>query len=141
MLNRAMSELSTLVRRVTQDLHDIQNTLTQAAQPDARSDFRDEVMHELVQANMANELKVAVDHMRHLLWSYLEAAETQGANVAERLQSVRMRRVTEMLRTLQPTVGEKSVRESPESASFFELIHQIANTTVERHRPGSKAGV
>ena len=90
-------------------------------------------MQELVDANMANELKVAVDHMRHLLWSYLEATEAEGENVAERLQNVRMRRVTEMLRTLQPVVGEKSVKESPESESFFQLIHQIANTTLERH--------
>jgi hypothetical protein len=128
-----MSELSTLIRRVTDDLHHIQSTLVEAAHPDSAGEFREKVMQELVDVNIVDELKSAVDHMRHLLWSYIDASAEPGSNVSESLQKIRMQRVTEMLRVLQPSVEERSVVQTPVAESFFQLIHEIANSAVERH--------
>ncbi len=128
-----MSELSTLIRRVTEDLHHIQSTLVEAARPDSAGEFREQVMQELVDVNIVDELKSAVDHMRHLLWSYIEASSDPDTNVSQSLQKIRMQRVTEMLRVLQPSVEERSVAQTQVAESFFQLIHEIANSAVERH--------
>lgn len=132
-----MSELSILIRRVTNDLHNLQNTLGEAARPDAAGAYRERVLQELVDANMVDELKSAVDHMRHLLWSYIEVSSNPDSTVSEKLQRVRMQRVTEMLRGLQSGTGEPV--HNPDVASFFGTIHQIANTAIERHGRSAEA--
>jgi hypothetical protein len=128
-----MSELSTLIRRVTEDLHNIQNELGAAARPAADKHFREEVMQQMVDANLVDEFKSAVDHMRLMLWSYIEASSKKNKDVGETLQAVRMQRVTEMLKVLQPTVEEAKVK-TPEMETFFDMIHQMANTALDRHR-------
>lgn len=130
-----MSELSVRIRRVTEDLEAIQSQLDGAAQGAASE--RDSILRELANTTMLQDLKTAVDHMRHLLWSYIEAATKKGVDVQETLQTVRMQRVTEMLRILEPTVAETKTSHAPEAESFFDLIHQIANKTIERHGQGA----
>ena len=129
-----MSDLVTRIRRVTEDLKAIQEKLNAAAQPGAPPAERERIMEALLQADMVNEFKTAVDNMRHLLWSYIEAASAKSPqNVTRTLQAVRMQRVTEMLRILQPTVDEVEMASTPEARSFFDVIHKIANSTVDRH--------
>src|SRR5437899_333946 len=100
-----MSELTTRIRRVTEDLQAIQEQLSSAARHDASSEERESVMEEMLNLELINEFKTSVDHMRHLLWSYIEASSSQGRlTVSHTLQNVRMQRVTEMLRILQPSV-------------------------------------
>src|SRR5437879_12070955 len=115
-----MSELTTRIRRITEDLRAFQEQLSSAARPDAPSSERDAVMQEMINLEMINEFKTSVDHMRHLLWSYIEASSSKGRlTVTDTLQSVRMQRVTEMLRILQPTVDSAKGTSSPEAKSFF----------------------
>jgi hypothetical protein len=131
-----MPELSTRIRRITQDLHAVQEQLSSAARPDAPASLRDSVMEEMVNAEMISEFKTAVDHMRHLLWSYIEAASSKGQlDVSDTLQNVRMQRVTEMLRILQPTVDGAKKTPSAEAKSFFEVINTIANSAIDQHQP------
>jgi hypothetical protein len=132
----AMSELSTLIRRVTEDLHSIQTELGEAAQSRADKAMRDQVMQQLVDANLVNEFKTAVDHMRVMLWSYIEAASAKK-DVAETLQSVRMQRVTEMLKVLD--VEDVKTSKAPEAESFLDLINSIAATALDRHGKSQNA--
>ena len=129
-----MSELSTRIQRVTEDLRAIQAELDAAAQPSATSTDRERIMDELLQLNLMGEFKAAVDHMRLLLWSYIEASSAHNPNSVERtLQSVRLQRVTEMLKILQPGMQEASMATAPEAQSFFDVIHKIAHSTMDRH--------
>src|SRR5947208_3172540 len=111
-----MSELIIRIQRITQDLHAVQEQLTSAARPDAPASVRNEVMQEMLNLELITEFKTAVDHMRHLLWSYIEASASKG-RVSDTLQTVRMQRVTEMLRILQPTVDTTQDASSPEAQS------------------------
>ena len=129
-----MSDLTRRIRRVTDDLHAVQDVLNAAARPDAPASERDAVMEELINMRVLDEFKASVDNMRHLLWSYIEASNAKNTHgVSHTLQQVRMQRVTEMLRILQPNVEESKVAVSPESKSFFEVIQKIANSAVESH--------
>jgi hypothetical protein len=128
-----MSELTTRIRRITEDLHAVQAQLNSAARQDASATERDAVMEEMINVELINEFKNSVDQMRHLLWSYIEASASKGRlNVSDTLQNVRMQRVTEMLRILQPTV-DGTQGNSPEAKSFFEVINTIANSAIDLH--------
>lgn len=134
-LKAPMSELTTRIRRITEDLRAVQQQLSSAARPDAPSTERDAVMQEMINVELINEFKTSVDHMRHLLWSYIEASSSKGRlNVSDTLQNVRMQRVTEMLRILQPTVDGTSNTSSPEAKSFFDVINTIANSAVDSNQ-------
>ena len=133
-----MGELTDRIRRVTTDLQLIQDQLSRAAQPGAPHAVREVVLSELSEGQTLPELKAAVDHMRHLLWSYLEASPKSGDQVPMTLQAVRIQRVTEMLKVLQPTIEEVNAMRTPETKSFFDLINQIAATTVDTHAKGAK---
>jgi hypothetical protein len=45
-----------------------------------------------------------------------------------------MQRVTEMLRALEPSVGQAATAQLPEASTFFELIQDIAHNTLDRHQ-------
>ncbi len=97
-------------------------------------------MEELINMRVLDEFKASVDNMRHLLWSYIEASNAKSAHgVSHTLQQVRMQRVTEMLKILQPNVEESNISSSPESKSFFEVIHKIANSAVDSHQGAAAA--
>jgi hypothetical protein len=124
-----MSDLTSRIQRVTDDLHAVQDVLNAAARPDAPAAQRDAVMEELINLRVLDTFKAAVDNMRHLLWSYIEASNAKNAHgVSQTLQKVRMQRVTEMLRILQPNMEESKIAASPESKSFFDVIQKIASS-------------
>lgn len=130
-----MGELTNRIRRVTEDLQAIQQELGEAARPGTAHVRREAVMNELVESNLVNDFKSAVDNMRYLLWSYIEASSGRSSDVAQALQSLRMQRVTDMLRVLQPTLEEQQAEKTPETQSFFDMIHKMASTALEQHSP------
>jgi hypothetical protein len=71
--------------------------------------------------------------MRHLLWSYIESAQ-KDENIERTLERVRMKRVTEMLRILEPDVAERTMDTTPEVDSFFEAVQKIASKALDRHK-------
>lgn len=132
-----MSELTERIRRVTQDLQVIQETLSDAAASGTPPEARERIMEELLDMSMITELKAAVDHMRHLLWSYIEASSNKNPHMVTRtLQAVRMQRVTEMLKILQPGVEEARESKLPEAKGFFDAIQQIAASAIDKHGTG-----
>ena len=122
-----MSELTTRIRRVTEDLQAIQDELSRAANPDADPGERNVIMEEMLNAEIIDRFKASIDQMRVLLFSYIEAAASQGhQTVYDTLQAIRMRRVTEMLKILQPTVESRRNTSSTDLKSLMEIVNQIA---------------
>jgi|SRR3954471_19604491 hypothetical protein len=134
-----MPTLHDRVRRVTDDLKKIQGELSAAAESGADPARREQIMQELVAGDLVAEFKTSVDNMRHLLWSYIEASSQHDAQrITQTLRAVRMQRVTEMLKILQPTVNEEEMLNSPESDSFFDVINKIAHRTLEQHQKSTE---
>lgn len=136
-----MPDFTDRIRSVTADLQQILAELDRAAQSSASADYRERIQRELLVPGVVNDFKTAVDDMRMMLWTYMSAqpAVQDGPSmsypsVEARLQSVRMQRVTEMLRTLEPNVTQPATAALPEANTFFELIHNIAHSTVDRHQ-------
>ena len=129
-----MEELKSRIQRVTSDLRFIQDRLYEVSRSSAPNKSRDAVLETMLQGNLLYDFKSAVDHMRHILWSYIEAqTKLRGADLQGTLQQVRLQRVTEMLRVLAPAMEESDSRNNPEARGFFDVIQQIANTTMDRN--------
>ena len=91
-------------------------------------------MDEMLNVELINDFKNSVDQMRHLLWSYIEASSSQGRQtVSDTLQSIRLRRVTDMLRILQPSVEEGRNTSSADVRSLLDVINKIA-VTADSHK-------
>lgn len=135
-----MDDITKRIRRVTEDLRAIQEELGWAAIEDPTEGEQARLLDELLEKDLINDFKSAVDHMRHFLWSYIEAvSKKQGKDVDYALQAYRMQRVTEMLRILRERVELPQLMNVPEAHSFFEEIQAIANTAVDRHFPRESA--
>ena len=134
-----MPDFTERIQRATADLQQIHAELDRAAHSDANTEYRERIHRELLVPGIVHDFKTAVDDMRLMLWSYMSAqAQSSGPDmslqsVEARLQSVRMQRVTDMLKTLKPDVASGSTGTLPEHATFLELIHDIAHTAVDRH--------
>lgn len=129
-----MSDLKSRIHRSIQDLQSIKEELESAASSKAPLSEKERVVADSQTMFMMRELKTLVDHMRHLLWAYIESPDHSTRDVTARLQSVRMQRVTEMLKALEPEVGQPATAALPEASTFFELIQDIANSTLDRHQ-------
>lgn len=129
-----MSDLAARINRTVQDLHAIKEELEAAAGAKATLPQKERVLGDSQVMFSLRELKTMVDHMRHVLWAYLESPDHSTRDVTTRLQSIRMQRVTEMLKALEPDVKEHAAAATPEAAGFFQLIQDIAHNAVDRHR-------
>lgn len=121
------SDLTARIRRVTEDLQAIQQELGKAVEPGGEATARNQIMEEMLNIELIEQFKSSVDHMRALLFSYIEAAASEGRqSMYDTLQSIRMRRVTEMLKILQPTVENRRNTSSTDLRSLMEIVNQIA---------------
>ena len=126
-----VNELTTRIQRVTEDLKAIQEQLG-AAQGEISDPEHARILDELLNLELLDEFKAAVDHMRHFLWSYIEAhAQQTGKDLHCLMETLRLQRATEMLRVL----NQKEVPGSAQTGNttFFDMIQKIADATVERH--------
>lgn len=129
-----MPELTDRIRTTTAALQQILADLDAAAHA-ADPGYRDRIARELLVPGTIHDFKTAVDDMRHMIWSYMQANERgAGQDVESRLQSVRMQRVTQMLKALEPEITRPSAPSTAETQTFLELIHDIAHTTIDRHQ-------
>ncbi len=120
-----MDELIHKVEHVARDLDQIRDELGRqhAAAPGAALDL-----------DLLNNFKASVDHMRHVLWAYIEAL-TKTGDVDQTLQQYRMQRATEMLRQLREHGPLE--RESPQASNFLLEIQAIADSALMRHAKAS----
>ncbi|MDP9267807.1 MAG: hypothetical protein M3P27_05710 [Acidobacteriota bacterium] len=129
-----MSDITARILRVTEDLQVLQTELDEATRK--ASTQRQAVVDELVEGDLLDDLKHAVDNVRHFLWAYIEATSENPADLRTTMQGYRMQRVTEMLRMLKE---EPELAQSHQAHSFFQEINNIANTTVDRYKDESDA--
>ncbi len=114
-----MSDLGTKIRKLTEDLRQVYAEFESAAtrQADLRAD---------VDPEQLNQLKAALDHVRHIIWPQLLAFQ-QGSeeNVLYALQLYRMNRIREMLRVLQQ--DESALGEDAKLRLFLAEIHRATS--------------
>jgi hypothetical protein len=123
-----MSDITTRVKRVTEDLAVLQRELDAASHPGPE---RSAVVDELVAGDLLNDLKNAVDNVRHFLWAYIEATTQNPEDLKTAMQGYRMQRVTEMLRVMRS--DEPELAKTKGAHSFFEEINTIAHAAVDRY--------
>jgi hypothetical protein len=117
-----LSSLTQRIQRLTEDLRHIEMDLGPTA------DFSNS---ELPPVEVLQDFKCTVDHIRHVLWGFVES-HSNPEDIAASIQSIRMQRVTKMLRALNPAVQESV--SIPEAQSFFAEIQMIANHAMDAHR-------
>lgn len=85
-------------------------------------------------------LKAAVDNMRQLLWSYIEALTGEHTSDPQlAIHTLRLERATEMLRVLEAPLESAELARltyTPQGASFLSEVGRIASLTVDRYYPG-----
>jgi hypothetical protein len=128
-----MKRLKQRVRRVTEDLREIESTLRHVTSSgDYSSAEKTRMLDELLDLNLAHDFKSAVDHMRHFLWGYIEAAGGEEAGMATRLRVYRVQRATEMLRVLHEDLAVSVPEAEPVTATLIDRIHTVATLVVDR---------
>ena len=132
--------LADRVRRVTEDLRQFHHELEQTVQHGGHDAEHARKLDELLDQGLMGDFRSAVDHLRHLLWAYLQASGEQSGVGADRmLQVSRMRRVTEMVRLLRDQLTLPEVRTSPEARTLLEELSSVTQSTVDRHMAPASA--
>jgi predicted DNA-binding protein len=117
-----MTELSSNISRVTEDLNGLLKKLSNARGPDAAR-----MIEEILTLEVMRDFKLAVDAMRHLLWIYIEAASrATSGDINDSIHGLRLQRATEILRSLRES-GFPISRQLPESRSFIEQVEALVS--------------
>ena len=116
-----MNSLIQKVQQVAKDLDEVRDQLHGKGKGAAATP---------VDIELLNSFKTSVDHMRHVLWAYIEAMTTTG-DVDRTLQQYRLQRATEMLRQLREHGPLHP--ETPQASSFLREIQAIADGALDRH--------
>jgi hypothetical protein len=133
-----MNDIMLRIQRVTDDLKTVEGELNHLlltkANDRAFSEMLDSFDLETVRG-----LKAAVDNMRQLLWSYIEALTGENTSDPQlAIHTLRLERATEMLRVLEAPLGSEEMAElarTPQGHSFFSEVGRIASLTVDRYYP------
>ncbi|MBV9075001.1 MAG: hypothetical protein JOZ10_15345 [Acidobacteria bacterium] len=84
------------------------------------------------------EFKNVIDYVRQLIWTYLQAENLKrGKNIDDEVRSLRLKRVTEMLHSIQQEVKSRELKPSPAAVSFLNAVQEIADEAFQRHKPDS----
>jgi hypothetical protein len=131
-----LDDITKRIEHVTDELRIIHSRLDEATRNAAD---RQIMIDKLLAGELLNDLKSAVDNMRHFLWSYIEATAQGPDELKNAIQGYRMQRVTEMLRVLRESEAQE-LSAVPQAHSFFEEINHIAHATVDRYNANEKKG-
>lgn len=134
-----MNDVAPLIRRMTEDLRALQKAM-QGDQRKPVNSVHEDLLEEMISAQLVEEFKSAIDQTRHFLWCYIEdfAArhDTGSAHVGKR--SDRLQCVSEMLRTLSQRAAPMNSKLA-ETMSFFERIDSVVTerllTENQAHNP------
>ena len=128
------------IRRVTNELQAMESEMSRIARLGVSSPECAAMVDELLTEDLVHDFKASVDHMRHFLWSYIEAVSRgTGDDMESALQRHRIRRVTEMLRVLEGPLAspDERFRQLPETTTFIEEIIRIASLAVPKGDPAA----
>lgn len=126
-----MTEMSSNISRVTEDLNGLLKRLSSAKGAEAAK-----LLEQVLTLQVMQDFKLAVDAMRHLLWIYIEAASrATSGNINDSIHGLRLQRATEILRGLREG-GVPISRQQTEGRSFIEQIEALVNYYSEQDEPG-----
>jgi len=125
-----VSDILERIQRVVADLRAVEVELSALSKADLSAEDRIQELDFLLRHNVTQQLKSAVDSMRELLWNYFEQlSKSKGVPAEEALNSIRLRRITEMLHTLRQSsdaVRAATSPGTPETTSFLSEIQHFA---------------
>jgi predicted DNA-binding protein len=122
-----MTDISSGVSRVTEDLNGLLKKLSHAKGPEVA-----QVIEQAITLDVMRDFKLAVDAMRHLLWIYIEAASrATSGDINDTIHGLRLQRATEILRSLREG-GIPISRQMPEGRSFIEQVEALVNYYSQR---------
>lgn len=122
-----MTDMSSNISRVTEDLNGLLKKLSNAQGPEAAR-----LVEQALSLEVMRDFKLAVDAMRHLLWIYIEAASrATSGDINDTIHGLRLQRATEILRNLREG-GMPISREMPEGRSFLEQVDALVTYYSQR---------
>src|SRR6266700_29201 len=128
-----MEDLSRGIKRLTHELRALQPQLEWDAIQVSSPGDRNQMLDALLDAGLGEELKRAVDQLRHFLWCYIEsAAAASDPHVDYAQQSKRLEQITTVLR-------QQNHSTCPPKASL-EFVER-ATLSVNRHMKAHQAQV
>lgn len=118
------------IAHITREIGALQAELDRASFASSEQGERHRLIEKYLTPDMLADLKAAVENLRLFVWKYLEAAaqKCSSPDVDLNLQSYRIQRATELLRSLGPATETR-----PEELSFFERIQNIAHVAIEKY--------
>lgn len=126
-----MQEVVERMRRVSEDLREIRKRLEELCDSETPDH---KVIDEVLQLDLIRDFKTSIDQIRLFLWNYFQAAVDRcQADPDDTLQEFRLRRATEMLRSLQDEITMPTTPAQLEVRSLFERLQTLADVAVERH--------
>src|SRR5258708_1981289 len=126
-----MQDLSKRIKRLTQELKALQPQLEWNTFRSSSPGDQNQILNDVLDAGLGEDLKRAVDLLRHFLWCYIESAVADSdPHVDYALQSKRLGQITEMLRLL-----HHSAYPSKDSLESMERITVTVNRHLEGRRP------
>jgi hypothetical protein len=129
-----MSNLPDKIHSATENLRNLQQEI-QSPVAD-----RERRLAEVDSATL-KEFKKSVDHLRQLLWTYIQAdGLSHGQNFDEEIRSLRLQHVTEMLHSIQQEAKLRQFKPNPATVLFLHAVQEIADAAFERHT-SSDSGV
>ncbi len=82
---------------------------------------------------LVHQLKSAVDHVRLLLWAYIDSRyDASGDQWQKSLQKARLERTTEMLRALRDEISKAGMPRAPEAHLFQGEVEAMAQLVAQR---------
>ncbi|HEV3038630.1 MAG TPA: hypothetical protein VHA33_12720 [Candidatus Angelobacter sp.] len=130
----AREALSIQVRRALADMAEIRQFLIEMPEPEPG---KQEKRQDILDIELAAELKSAVDAMRQMLWAYIQALSVKsGRSPQEVMEWYKMELAVEMLRSVRSRNRNPMLANPPEEPtwSFDKLCHDAMELS-EQHRP------
>jgi hypothetical protein len=125
-----MNEVIVRMRRVSDDLREIRTRLEHIS---GSHDADRQMVDEVLQLDLIREFKSSLDDVRNFLWDYFQQASSQYGTMPDHAQEFRLKRATEMLRSVQDDITLPTGHEQLHVQSLFERLQRLADVTVERH--------
>jgi hypothetical protein len=132
-----MNDIMQRIQRVTNDLKAVETELNRLLATKNGDRAFSEVLDSF-DIETVKGLKAAVDNMRQLLWSYIEALTQHTSDPQMTIHTLRLERATEMLRVLEAPLGSEDIThlaDTPQGATFFSEVGRIASLAVDRYYP------
>jgi hypothetical protein len=126
-----MQDLSKRIKRLTAELRALGPQLEWETFRSSSPSDQNRILNNLLDAGLGEDLKRAVDLLRHFLWCYVESAVADSdPRVDYALQSKRLGKITEILRLL-----HHSACPSREPLESVERITRTVNRHMETRYP------